>query len=119
MKELLLLPHVSPDIGGRSRLWEYIQKCIYTTSYQSPAEFPEPTVLHAGLFSPKLNKYYEEVPRKAWSKASHPNGSVTYSYSDVTFNVSHCCFPALLCPSRPDMYHLPSPNQNAFYFFFF
>lgn len=75
------------DIIGKDSLWEDFQKCGYTTSYQSWTVFPEET-LQAGMFSPKLSKYYEEVPSQEWEKTVYDNGSVAHSYKDVSFTIT-------------------------------
>lgn len=74
------------DVKGTSTFLGYIQKCIYTNSYQTATVFQEQT-LEAKMFSPKLNQYYEEISSKGWFKVIHPSGYVPKSYNYVSFKI--------------------------------
>lgn len=74
------------DLNGRHNLNQRDMNCSFIGGYVSPAVFPEAT-LRAGMFSRKLDEFYDEVPNLAWRKVIHSNSSVTYSFNNVSFKI--------------------------------
>ncbi|XP_050719590.1 uncharacterized protein LOC127000205 isoform X2 [Eriocheir sinensis] len=74
------------SVSHRSTLHTKITNCSYTTSYSTLAMFPKPEV-RAGLYSISTGGFYDEIPKTSWRTVNHDNGSVTYSYSDFTFQL--------------------------------
>ncbi|XP_063870476.1 uncharacterized protein LOC135105818 isoform X1 [Scylla paramamosain] len=74
------------DMSGSSSHSSYFEHCRAINSFISPATYPEPT-LRAGLYLEGSETFYKEVSGKDWMKVVHPNGSITYSYDKVSFEI--------------------------------
>ncbi|XP_045101499.1 uncharacterized protein LOC123498462 [Portunus trituberculatus] len=74
------------DMSGSSSHSTYFDHCRAVNSFTSPATYPEPT-LRAGLYLEGSETFYKEVSGKDWMKVVHPNGSITYSYDKVSFEI--------------------------------
>lgn len=98
---------VPPDsVAHLSKLHNSVKECSYTASYSTLAMFPEPEV-RAGLYSVSSGGFYDEIPKTSWRTVNHENGSATYSFSDITFQVSDLTASELRDPSVPSAHSKP------------
>lgn len=85
-------------MNGASSHSSYFAHCRSVNSFVSPTTYPEPT-LRAGLYLEGSETFYNEISGRDWMKTVHSNGSITYSYDKVSFEVCHSYSFTLLCPS--------------------
>ena len=76
----------SDSISHLTSLHRTLSSCSYVSDYSTLAMFPKP-VVRAGLYSEEMGGFYKEIAEFQWHTQSHPNGSVTYSYHSVSFEV--------------------------------
>ncbi|KAK8377136.1 hypothetical protein O3P69_013645 [Scylla paramamosain] len=78
---------VVESISQLSALHRSLSGCTYSSNFSTLATFPKPTV-RAGLYSESLGGFYKEIPEAQWLVQKYDNGSYTYSYSNVAFELN-------------------------------
>ncbi|KAG0694452.1 hypothetical protein GWK47_027231 [Chionoecetes opilio] len=78
---------VVDSVSHLSLLHRSLSDCLYTSNYSTLAMYPEP-VVRAGLYSEEMGGFYKEVLGSQWLVDTHTNGSVTYSYSGISFELN-------------------------------